>query len=60
MNQQQQNNCLKRTKVGPEPSSTSLLFSVQAAKAVMILCEGAGTPDHTMLEYAKSTNHITV
>ena len=34
MNQQQQNRRLRRDRVGPEPSSTSLLFSVQAEKAV--------------------------
>ena len=52
MNQQQQNHCLGKNKVGPDPSSTSLLFSVQAAKAVMILCECVGSSGHSLLAYA--------
>ena len=39
-------------KVWPDPSSTSLLFSVQAAKAVMILCECVGSSGHSLLAYA--------
>ena len=52
MNQQQQNHRLRRNKVGPEPSSTSLLFSAQAANAVMILCECVGSSGHSLLAYA--------
>ena len=57
MNQQQQNHCFRRNKVGPEPSSTSLLlFSVQAAKSVMILCECVGSSGHSLLAYAINQN----
>ena len=52
MNQQQQNHCLGKKIVGPDPSSTSLLFSVQAEKAVMILCECVGSSGHSLLAYA--------
>ena len=43
--------CLRRDKVGPEPSSASLFFSVQAVKAVMILCECVGSTGHSLLVY---------
>ena len=57
MNQQQQNHCFRRNKVGPEPSSTSLLlFSVQAAKSVMILCECVGSSGLSLLAYAINQN----
>ena len=52
MNQQQQNHCLRRDKVGPEPPSASLPFSVQAVKAVMILCVSVGSSGHSLLAYA--------
>ena len=52
MNQQQQNHFLRRDKVGPEPSSALLLFSVQLVKDVIILCECVGSSVHSLLVYA--------
>ena len=57
MNQQQQNHCFRRNQVGPELSSSSLLlFSVQAAKSVMILCKCVGSSGHSLLAYAINQN----
>ena len=39
-------------KAGPEPSSTSLRFSVRGAKAVVIPREYAGSSDTSLLAYA--------
>ena len=52
MNQQQQNHCLRRNKVGHEPSSTSLLLFFSSGSNVCddTLC--VGSSGHSLLAYA--------
>ena len=54
MNQQQQNHCLRRDKVGPEPSSASLLFFSSSSKDGddTVRCVCVGSSGHSLLAYA--------